>query len=79
MSWPPGSTTKILAEIREGDEILIDLTFRMVKSWQDTPQGFVVHFVNFPSRSYPSGRNTTVRVWDKRRDEGVPTEMVINR
>ncbi|WP_194907537.1 hypothetical protein [Catenulispora rubra] len=67
MSWPPGSCSKRLRDIRENDEVLVELMFRTVESWEDTPKGFVVHFKDrdVPPRTYP-GPNTTVTVWDAR-------------
>jgi hypothetical protein len=78
VNWPPGSTTKRLADIRVGDEILVDLTYRTVRSWQDTPEGRVVHFERSPSRLYTCGLDRHVRIWDQHFD-AIPSAMAINR
>ena len=79
MSWPPGSCSKRLGDIRENDEVLVELTFRTVQSWEDTPKGFVVHFKDrgVPPRTYPDA-NTIVTVWDVQLNcPGVPIRTLI--
>jgi len=79
-NWPPGSTTRQLRDLREDDEVLVELMFRVVKWCETTDEGFVVHFKDgdFPPRLYPDGPDTVVRVWNTiEYGPGVPQQMSI--
>lgn len=68
-----------LGDLREDDEILVELWFRVVEWFETTDEGLVVHFKDrdFPPRLYP-GPDAVVRVWDRWRfGPGVPEQMAI--
>jgi hypothetical protein len=68
--WPPGSTSKKVTALKEDDEVMVDLTYRIVASIEETGAGITVHFKDrdIPPRRYE--KNARVNVWDRARFGG---------